>query len=264
LIAFDKGKVERQVPVVRQQLIAGRFYRNIDEANEYAFEWCRNRIGLRKHGTTKRKPYEVFEQEEADQLLPLPAEPFEPAEWKSCRVHADCHVVFDRSYYSVPYRYCRQDVWVRADLKMVRIYRDHRLIKTHLRAESPGTWRTDEQDYPAEKRAFLEKTPDWCRRRAYELGNSIGEYINRILGDHAIRNLRKAHEVLRLADVWGHKTLELACRRALHFRNYRIKSLHQILEKGWFEEPCDEPVAKILPGRFTRPATYFVQEKEAS
>lgn len=260
-----KGKVERQVSVVRQQLMAGRSYRNLDEANEYALDWCRNQIGLRHHGTTQRKPYEVFREEEAAQLLALPQEPFELAEWKPCRIHWDCHLIFDRSYYSAPYRHCEQEVWVRADQKLVRIYLDHRLIKTHLRADQPGTWRTDERDYPPDKRAFLEKTPDWCRRRAFELGDHVGDYINRVLGDHTMRNLRKAQGVLRLSDVWGQETLNQACQRAIHFHNFRVKSLRQILEKGLWREPCGPPTrkpGKILYGRFTRPADYFAQNQE--
>lgn len=265
-MARHKGKVERQIPVVRQQLIAGREYRHIDEANDYALEWCRNQIGLRKHGTTQRRPYEVFQREEADQLLELPAEPYERAEWKRCQVHLDCHLVFERSYYSVPHRYCQQEVWVRADQKLVRVYLDHQLIKTHLRAESPGTWRTDEKDYPPDKRIFLEQTPDWCRQQAFEMGDHVGQYVHRVLGDHTMRNLRKAQSVLRLAETWSPQTLERACRRALLFENFRIKSLHRILEMGLWREPEDPPArksAKVLYGRFTRPADYFASKQEA-
>jgi transposase len=264
-MARHKGKVERQVPVVRQQLIAGRTYRNLDEANAYALDWCRNQIGLRTHGTTQRKPYEVFREEEAGQLLELPQEPFELAQWKPCWIHSDCHLIFERSYYSAPYRYCEQEVWVRADQKLVRLYLDHRLIKTHLRADQPGTWRTDERDYPADKRAFLEQTPDWCRQQAFQLGDHVGQYVNRVLGDHTMRNLRKAQRVLRLSDVWGQDTLEQACRRAIAFNNFRVKSLQQILEKGLWRESCGPPVhkpEKTLYGRFTRPADYFVQTQE--
>ena len=55
---------------------------------------------------------------------------------------------------------------MRADLKLVRVYRDHQLIKTHVRVFEPGTWQTDEADYPPEKRAYLEQTPAYCRAQA--------------------------------------------------------------------------------------------------
>ena len=65
-MARHKGKVERCVPVVRQQILAGRHFRDIEEANQKALEWCLKEVGLREHGTTHRKPYEVFVGEEAE------------------------------------------------------------------------------------------------------------------------------------------------------------------------------------------------------
>ena len=102
-MARHKGKVERCVPVVRQQILAGRRFRDIEEANEKALEWCLKEVGLREHGTTHRKPYEVFVGEEAELLLPLPDQPYEAPQWKQCTVHWDCHLILDKCYYSVPY-----------------------------------------------------------------------------------------------------------------------------------------------------------------
>ena len=44
-MARHKGKVERCVPVVRQQILAGRRFRDIEEANEKALEWCLKEVG---------------------------------------------------------------------------------------------------------------------------------------------------------------------------------------------------------------------------
>ena len=112
-MARHKGKVERCVPVVRQQILAGRRFRDIEEANEKALEWCLKEVGLREHGTTHRKPYEVFVGEEAELLLPLPDQPYEAPQWKQCTVHWDCHLILDKCYYSVPYPYRGEKLWVR-------------------------------------------------------------------------------------------------------------------------------------------------------
>jgi hypothetical protein len=45
----------------------------------------------------------LFEAHERAALLPLPVEPFELRETRSVKVHPDCHVVIDGSYYSVPH-----------------------------------------------------------------------------------------------------------------------------------------------------------------
>ncbi len=266
-MARHKGRVERCVPVVRQQILAGRHFRDIEEANGRALEWCLKEVGLRKHGTTHRKPYEVFVGEEVELLLPLPDQPYEAAQWKQCTVHWDCHLILDKCYYSVPYPYRGERLWVRADLKLVRVYRNHQLIKTHLRVFEPGSCQTQTGDYPPDKRAYLERTPEWCRRQADELGPEVSRYVRRVLGDHAMRNLRKAQAVLRLAESHPAATLDQACRRALRFDNVRFSSLKKILEKGLFRRPSpprrpSSPAASAC--RFARPQDYFVHRREVS
>jgi transposase len=258
-----KGKVERVVPVVRQHLLAGRFFRDITEANQRALLWSRNEIGQQIHGTTKRRPYPVFLQEEKPTLTPLPAEPFEIPLWKECSVHPDHHVVFDRSYYSLPTRYIGKKVWVRGTHKLVRIFFHHELIKTHRRARYPGEWVTDLSDYPPEKLAYLMATPSFCRAKAAEYGPFTEKLIHTILSEHAMRNLRKAQGILRLAEKYGAKEMERACERALKFGNYRYKSLTTILERGVSppeDAPPAPPALSSLGERFLRPATYFTQE----
>src|SRR5512140_2298006 len=58
-----KGKVERSVPLVRQQLVAGRSYADLAEANEKALVWCRDEVGMRPHGTTHEAPRIRFERD---------------------------------------------------------------------------------------------------------------------------------------------------------------------------------------------------------
>jgi transposase len=259
-MANHKGKIERVIPVIRQQLMAGCEYRDIEEANCKAEFWCREKVGRREHGTTHRLPFVVFEEEERSLLLPLPMEPFEAPVWKACRAHPDCHVVFEKSYYSVPYRYRGEELWIRAGLKVVRIYRDHELIKTHVRASRPGSWQTDERDYPPEKLAYLEKTPTYCRHQAAELGSHVAQYVEHVLSSHAMRHLRKAQGVVRLGQKYGAQALDGACRRAVGFGNYRYHSLKEILDKGlWKEEPAElRPASPSLTAcRFGRPASYF-------
>ena len=213
--AKHKGKVERIVPVVRGQLVAGRDYRDINEANERALVWCKQEIGMEIHGTTKRRPFEVFQKEEAPRLKPLPAEPYECPLWKRCTVHPDHHIVFDRSYYSLPTRFIGKDVWARGGRNLVRIFLDEQLIKTHSRSWIPGTFVTDLSDYPPGKLAYLMPAPTYCRTQAASIGPQTETLVQRILGDHAMRNLRKAQAILRLAQKYGNTAMEAAAERSL-------------------------------------------------
>lgn len=256
-----KGKVERVVPVVRKHLLAGQMFQDIQEANQRALSWCKDEIGQEIHGTTKKKPFVAFLEEEKPLLKPLPAEPFETPLWKECSVHPDHHIVFDRSYYSLPTRYIGKKVWVRGTQKLIQIFDQHELIKTHSRSRYPGGRVTDETDYPPAKLAYLMATPTYCRKKASEFGPHTAKLIQEILLPHAMRNLRKAQAILRLGEKYG-SDLERASERALAFGNYRYKSLKTILEKGLAPpEPLPlYPPLSPLGQSFLRPADYFTPE----
>jgi len=265
--AKHKGKVERGVPVVRKHLLAGRSFRDIEEANQRALKWCREEIGMEVHGTTKRRPFEAFQREEAPRLRPLPPEAFECPEWKKCTVHPDHHIVVDKSYYSLPTRWIGKEVWVRRTRRLVQIFYDKQWIKTHLRAEQPSTWVTDLSDYPPDKLAYLMPTPTYCRQKASEIGPHTEALIEEILKEHAMKNLRKAQALLRLAEKHGRTSMEAAAQRALLFGNFHYRSIKTILEKGWLSfEPTPPTPSQLslspLGQRFLRPPEYFAQREE--
>jgi transposase len=227
-----KGKVERSMPTVRQQLIAGRQYKDLADANEKALTWTRTGIGMEKHGTTHEEPMIRFDRDEKGFLIPLPAKHFETPLWKDCLVHPDHHVVFDKSYYSVPTKYVGKKVWVRGTFRMTEIFLNQELIKCHVRAHKPGTWRTDMNDYPDKAKAFLYAHPAWCRKQAEELGENVALMVGEILAPHSLRNLRKAQSVIRLGAKYGAVKLDEACRHLLSFGATYISSLKRVLEKG--------------------------------
>jgi hypothetical protein len=171
-------------------------------------------------------------------------------------------VVFDRAYYSLPTRYIGRKVWVRGTHNLVRIFSHHELIKTHRRARYPGERVTDLNDYPPEKLAYLMATPTYCRNKAAEYGPHTEQLIRAILSDHAMRNLRKAQGILRLAEKHGHEELEMACQRALLFGNYRYKSIKTILERGLSmpEDAPPQPPRSPLGESFLWPAASFRPE----
>lgn len=265
-MARHKGKVERSVPVVRKHLLAGRQFKDIDQVNERALHWCRDEIGMEVHGTTKRRPYEVFKAEEAQCLKPLPTEAFERPLWKKCTVHKDHHVVFDNSYYSIPTRFIGSKVWVRGGRKTVNIFLDGELIKTHARADRQGIWRTDTSDYPPEKLAYLLNNPSYCCQKASEVGPLTGKLVKQVLCVHTAQHLRKAQAILRLAEKFGQVSMEAAAGRCLAFGNLRYQSIKTILEKGWSKP--QEKIKKatvILSAQgqgFLRSPDYFAANKE--
>ena len=255
-----KGKVERAVPIVRGQLLAGRIFKDINEANERALHWCKDEIGMEVHGTTKKKPYPTFLAEEKAHLAALPPTPFERSLWKECTVHPDHHVVFDKSYYSLPTRFIGKKIWAKGTKKMVELFLNHERVKVHPRSHTPGRWVTDQTDYPPEKLAFLMATPTWCRKKAAEFGPYTEALITAVLREGAMKNLRKAQAILRLAEKYSGE-IEKVAERALSYGNIRYRAIKTMLENGIAtEQTTHQALLSELGQRFLRPPAYFGRE----
>ena len=73
----DKPRVERSVPYVRERFFKGAAFRDLAEMRSAARRWCLEVAGQRIHGTTRKRPLEVFEEEERPLLAPWDGEPYE-------------------------------------------------------------------------------------------------------------------------------------------------------------------------------------------
>lgn len=259
--AKHKGKVERSVPVVREHLLAGREFTDIRDANERAMAWCRYEIGNEIHGTTKRKPYDVFISEEKERLKALPESPFDVPLWKECTVHSDHHIVFENCFYSLPTRYIGEKVWARGTSRTVQIFLDYQLIKVHSRTTEAGKWVTDQSDYPPEKLAYLMCTPASCLARATEYGPQTQTLIKQVLKSGGHRAMRKAQAILRLGQKWG-ADLEKAAEKALSYGATEYRSIKAMLEKGVLTTEPPAKAAKLseLGQSLLRESSYFSRE----
>lgn len=190
------------------------------------------RAGQRIHGTTKQKPLVRFTEVEQAALLPLPGTPYDLAVWKQTTVHRDCHIVFEKAYYSVPYRFVGQRLWVRGGLQSVRIYADYTLVATHPRAKEPGERYTILDHLPPQKVKGLTQTREHCQEKAAEIGPSTTEVVARLLAERPVDRLPMVQRLLRLEQTYGALRLERACARALYFEDFTAGTIRRILEKG--------------------------------
>lgn len=114
------------------------------------------------------------------------------------------------------------------------------LIATHLRATRKGSWQTRMEHYPAQKAAFLERTPQFCRSLAERIGPATSEVVGQLLADRPLDRLRSVQGILGLAETVGRTRLEAACRRALAFGDPRYRRIKEILNAGLDQAPLPE------------------------
>jgi len=161
---------------------------------------------------------------------------FEIVTWHQAKVAYDCHIQVGSTLYSVPYQYVGNTVDVKLGSRMVEIYLNYELIKTHSRGARRQRV-TDWNDYPPEKVAFFQRTPDWYRQRASLVGKATGETIKALLEEHAFHHLRQCQGILRLGERYGQGRLEQACTRANVFGDPCYRSVKTILERGLDKQP---------------------------
>ena len=129
------------------------------------------------------------------------------AHWGKYKVHPDHHVSFQRALYSVPHAFLGRTVWVRGDTKLVRIYADGTLIKTHPR-RPPGARSTDYDDYPKELTSYALRDPQRMIRQAERHGTHLGCVHGRApLRDRA---LGQASARPRSSCAWAPSTAGIA------------------------------------------------------
>jgi transposase len=245
----DKPRVERPIPYVRDSFFAGRQFGSLQAMVQAAEAWCLQVAGRRAcRPLAGAQPLAVFQASERAALLALPPTPFELAAWSRAKVHADCHIQVAGALYSVPWRLVGRHVDARATTKLLEVFCDGELVKTHLRA-TKGRKRTDWSDYPPEKVAFLERTPTWCRRQAAELGEAVARLVGELLAGNALHHLRAAQGVLRLGDRYGPERLDAACARALACDDPSYRTVKQILAAGLDTAPlhAQPATARAVP-----------------
>lgn len=263
-----KGKVEAGV-----KYVAGNFLATLpeeldaDEANRALDRWVVEVAGQRVHGTTQRRPLDVFLAEERDALLPLPARPFVPVTWRKAKVHRDSHVVFDKRLYSVPWRHLGQEVWIRATSSTVDVFADDVRVAQHDR-RGPGMRSTIEAHLPSGRADLRHRGREFWEARARTIGPVTAELVSDLFDDSdVLAPLRKVQAVVTLLETLPRERAENTARRALHFGVHDYRGVRDIVRKGLDFEPLppelfdDLPAAATAP-RFTRPVSEMLAGKQ--
>ena len=254
-----KGKVESGVRYVKNNFFKPRALEDAHQAQIELRRWCREIAGQRDHGTTHRKPLEVFEQEEQGALEPLPARPYVPVTWKRATLHQNAHLVFDRREYSAPWPLIGAQLWVRATPDTVCIHdADDLRVATHDRRET-GPRSTIESHLPEYRRDLRHRSHAHWLSRARVMGELVEGFIAEVFGsEEVISKLRVVQAIVTLLEEHPPSRAAAACERARFFGNHTYAGVRDILLQGLDQQPMPAPLfpnpAPARP-RFSRTPT---------
>jgi len=254
----DKPRVERTVPFVRQSFFAGESFVDLVDAQRRAEQWCRERAGMRVHGTIQARPAEVFRVEEQPRLAAAPTAAYDVPIYATAKVHRDHHIEVAKALYSIPGNLIGSRVEVRADRSLVRVFARGQLVKVHPR-QAPGRRSTDPNDLPSERTVYAMRDLDALRRLAAGHGEAIGAYAAALL-DIPLpwTRMRQVYALLGLVKKWGADRVEVACASALEHEAVSVGLIGRMLERG--TEHTTIPPAlpgTVIAGRFARDDDHF-------
>lgn len=260
-----KGKVESAVKYVKGAFFKPRDLTDIDDANRQLTRWITDTANLREHGTTRRRPKEVFDAVEAQKLLGLPDVPYVPVLWHRATVRTNSHVTFDKRFYSVPWQLLGKDAWLRVQGNQVVIYVDDERVAEHRRdGETP--WSTREAHLPEGRRDHAQRDPEYWYRRAENIGEEVLDYVRAVMAADEVHSpLRRVVSiVMTLESVPAQRACAVA-QRASRYAAFHPDAVRRILKQNLDDKPVD--TGFIDPGwaknpQFARQATDFLRSLE--
>jgi len=258
----DKAKAEVGVQLVQRWIAAAlrnRRFGSLAELNT-AIRTLMERFNgkvTRHLGASRR---DLFEALDKPALRPLPAAPYEYAEWVERKVGLDYHVEIERHYYSVPHQLLRQKVWARVAARTVEIFHQGQRVGCHVRTSGNRKHTTVAAHMPASHRRYAGWTPAEIRRRAGQIGPNTGALVDLILRTkpHPEQGFRACLGIIRLAKPHGREALEAACERAIEIGGTSYSSVNSILKNNLHRRrPDKRPDGPAITHPNIRGADYF-------
>jgi transposase len=272
----DKPRVERAVQYVRGNFWAGESFADLADAQARVEGWCAQEAGMRIHGTTQRRPVEMFTEVEAGCLLPVPAAYDQPI-FSRVKVHRDFHVEVAKALYSVPEQFIGRNLDARADSELVKLYSvggpagagGGRLVKAHPR-QPPGGRSTDPADLPEHKAGYAMRDLTRLIGVCAGHGPSIGIYAERLLDDPLPwTRMRSVYRLQGLVTRYGPEPVEAACSRALDLDVVSVSKIAAMLAKATEQQQPLLPAAAGTDhntggGRFARDPGEYARSRSSA
>jgi transposase len=233
----DKAKVEGGVRIAQFYILGrlrNRTFFSIEEANQAireALDQLNGRV-MRRLGVSRR---DLFVQVEQPVLNPLPATPYEYAEWKRARVNLDYHVELAGHYYSVPHSLLRQEVEARITARTVEIFHHGRRVAAHMRRYGGGERHSTLTEHmPSAHHHYADWSEARFRRDAAAIGPNTEAFVIAVLASrkHPEQGFRSCLGILKRLRGVESVRAEAACARALEIGALSTRSIGSILDNN--------------------------------
>jgi transposase len=234
--ARDKAKVEVGVLIAKRWILAvlrKRTFYSLAELND-AIRECLERLNTRPMRRLGKSRQELFEAMERPAALPLPARPYEYAEWLKARVGFNYHIEVEEHFYSVPYKLLHEKLDIRLTAATVEAFRKGERVAAHARSYIRGGYTTLKEHMPPEHRAYAEWSPSRFVRWATKTGPATAQVVEKVLAGRTYpeQAYKACMGIIHLDRHYLPERVEAAAARALKYNTCSYRSIKAILAAG--------------------------------
>lgn len=249
----DKPKAEAGVKVFQRAMVRlcyRRKFSSLAELNEAIADLVEAINNRKMKGNTPSRR-ERFEQYERYRLLPLPAEGYTFAEWKTVdKVPKDYHVLVDGHLYSVPHTLVGERVDVRLQATTVAIFKDRTEVARHDRLFIEGKAGTQLAHMPDDHRAQAERAPDMLKEWAQDAGPNITRFVrDHLEQSRPIRGVKAVEDLRKLARDHGSVQVDQVLGRAFERGPVNVTAVRRLLAASAQVKPSRELTSRNLVKR---------------
>ena len=227
---WSKGKVEKPFGFIETHFIAGSSFEDFPDLQNKLKDFQRD-VNSRVHGTTKMKPFELFDKERPS-LLALPETRYVGVNEDTRKVSSDCLVSFGGSKYSVPWMFASKFVWIKISKGYyLQVYsQSNKLIAQHKLALKKGSiviiqehyrnYKTFTESFETLKGKFLENFPEYSM------------FLEKLLAQKRLNAHRQLKQILYLSKMYGKTDFTEALDKSMQYNVFNHSFISGYLEKN--------------------------------
>jgi hypothetical protein len=241
----QKGRVENAVGFVKKNFLAGLERTDFCVLNPAVRQWLDGIANVRLHGTTKRRPVDLFTAEKPA-LRPLPHAPYDVGQIRPARANNRFRVAFEANSYSVPAEYASALLTLKVYPDVLCIYREDRLIARQVRCYD----RHQDFEHPDHPKPLLLQRSRAREQRLLQRFLSLtpkAEAFYRQLQERRFNALHHVRKIVALSEIYGVEKTVRAIQDALEFHAFSSEYIANLLEQ--YERRLPEPGALMLTRR---------------
>ena len=224
----EKGKVERAIRYVKNNFLNRESYENFEQIKLKAGLWLRNTANRRIHSVTRKKPGEMFLEEEKAFLLSLPENDYDYPQPQPLHIRKDCLFHFESNRYSVPADYINKPLFLKPYINEIKVVFKDEVIATFKRCydkyqtiKNPGHYASlIEKKKKAAGHLHIERFKELCPEAKDYFEGLIQNQINVIY---------HVNQILSLEKMFGKTAVCGAINHALAFKAFHWEFIKNIL-----------------------------------